>query len=94
MIRKGAFLDDPPLEDREWGKWVYTSSPHAPMVKCVWYARDLECVRANLRWVLWGVGFKGYPFHWWRGALRPFYCKAGPRKGGGLQAIEGMGGTR
>ena len=65
-IRKGAFLDDPPLEDREWEKWVDTSSPHAPMVwkshfpslliKCVWYASDTECLRANLRSVLCGIG--------------------------------------
>ena len=25
---------------------------------------------------MWGVGVKGYPAHWWRGALRSFY-KAG-----------------
>ena len=66
LIRKGAFLDEPPLEDREWERWVDTSSPHAPMVwkshfrslsiKCVWYASDTECLRANLRSVLWRVG--------------------------------------
>ena len=39
LIRKGAFLDDPPLEDREWEKWVDTSSPHAPMV---WKSHSLR----------------------------------------------------
>ena len=87
LIRKGAFLDVPPPEDQEWEKWVDTSSPHAPMVwrshfpslliKCVWYASNTECLRANLRSVLWGVGVKGYPARWWRGALRSFYYKAG-----------------
>ena len=57
LIRKGACLDDPPLEDQEWEKWVDTSSPHAPMVwkihfpslliKCVWYASNTECLKAN-----------------------------------------------
>ena len=32
LIRKGAFIDNPPLDDGEWEKWVDTSSPHAPMV--------------------------------------------------------------
>ena len=87
LIRKGAFLDVPPPEDQEWEKWVDTSSPHAPMVwrshfpslliKCVWYASNTECLRANLKSVLWGVGVKGYPARWRRGALRSFYYKAG-----------------
>ena len=43
----------------------------------VWYASNTEYLRANLRSVLWGVGVKGYPARWWRGALRSFYYKAG-----------------
>ena len=40
------------------------------------------CILGLLTWslrspVLWGVGVKGYPVHWWRGALRSFYYKAG-----------------
>ena len=79
LVRKGAFVGERPLEEGEWEKWVDTSSPHAPMVwkshspsllvKCVWYASDKECLRANLRCVRWGLGAKEYPVTWWRGAL-------------------------
>ena len=71
LVRKGAFIGARPLEEGEWEKWVNTSSPHAPMVseshfpsllvKCLWYARDKECLRANLRSVVWGLRAKGYP---------------------------------
>ena len=66
LVRKGASVGERPLEEGEWGKWVNTSSPHALMVwkshftsllaKCVWYACDKECGRANLRCVMWGCG--------------------------------------
>ena len=66
LMRKGAFLGDLPLEEGEWEKWVHTSSPHAPkvwnrhfpslLIKFVWYASDKDCLFANLRSVMWGVG--------------------------------------
>ena len=64
------------------GRLTQTDEPLSPSVssvciKCVWYASNTECLRANLRSVLWGPGVKGYPAHWWRGALRSFYYKAG-----------------
>ena len=43
---------------------------------CVWYASDIDCLRANLRSVLWGVAAKEYPVHRWMGALRSFHLKA------------------
>ena len=50
------------------------------LIKCVWYASDIDCLLANLKSVMRGMGYHGYPPQWWRGSLRSFYLKVGLRR--------------
>ena len=43
--------------------------------KCLWYALDVPSLSANVRSVMWGIGYKMYPGRWWQGVLRRFWHK-------------------
>ena len=74
MGKKGAAKDD----DKK-GKDKKGVCPHAPMawkshfpsplIKCIRTASDKDCLCADLRSIIWGVGAMGYPVAWCRGAL-------------------------
>ena len=86
LLRKGCTLSlqAPPM-DMEWSRWTDSCSPHAAMVwrshfpallgKCLWYSLSHSALVANVRSLLWGVGYRRYPGGWWKGRLRRFLTR-------------------
>ena len=87
LSRKGITLCLTEGGPKEWDRWVDVFSPHSRLVwkshfpslllKCVWFAGSEYDIVCNMRSLMWGVGSKKYPKHWWRPALLRFVAKYG-----------------
>ena len=68
-----------PTEPNEWARWVRRESPNARTVwrsqlpslllKSIWSSLSSSDLLVNVRSLIWGLGFHGYPRRWWRPAL-------------------------
>ena len=82
LTRKGiaTALETPePSTMNEWTRWVNRYSPNARtvwrsqlpslVIKSIWYALSTTDLVANLKSLVWGLGFHRYPKNWWRPPL-------------------------
>ena len=74
--------DDTPVE---WTRWVHRLSPNArsvwrsqfpPLVlKSMWYSLSVRDICCDIRSLMWGMGYHGYPKQWWQPKLYAMWRK-------------------
>ena len=85
LLRKGASVTLEEALSSEWRHWVCPQLPNARLVwrsmrpslfsKSLWYARSGIDVVVNLRSLVWGLTFAGFPTAWWTPQFRRCWAK-------------------